>query len=426
MAIVILHRAALASSPYHEWLKDSQEPLFLITSQEKLDAFSESLEMLPQHAYQSVHAVKQYDTNGEVELAVLDIAKTHTIRAIVAQAEFDVERAARLRAYLNIPGQDEHSARCFRNKVTMKAVLQRANVPVAPFSAVQSVHTLLDFAQQYGFPLVVKPQNGAGSYGVTLLRDQSELDHFIAQGFTPALDVVPNLMVEQFVPGRTYHIDGIVVQGKSYTIIPSCYHTESLDFQHNDGEATASYTLAKDNPLTERLQQFVQSVLDALSTPDTTTFHAEVFHTPDDQLVLCEIASRTGGARIGDGLEAALGCNLNELWARQECGLATQNLLRQIKDKEATRPITGWALISPKPGLVKQIPSECGLSEVVDYTVNISAGCTLQAPKAATESIASFVFVADDEQHACHIIDKGRAWFHQYSEIEGLAEHCVG
>ena len=174
---------------------------------------SESLEMLPQHAYQSVHTVKHYDTNGEVELAVLDIAKTHTIRAIVAQAEFDVERVARLRAYLNIPGQDEHSARCFRNKVTMKAVLQRANVPVAPFSAVQSVHTLLDFAQQYGFPLVVKPQNGAGSYGVTLLRDQSELDHFIAQGFTPALDVVPNLMVEQFVPGLTYHIDGIVVQG---------------------------------------------------------------------------------------------------------------------------------------------------------------------------------------------------------------------
>lgn len=426
MAIVILHRAALTSSPYHEWLKDSQEPIFLLVSQEKLNAFSESLEILPRHIYHSVRAIEHYDTSGEVELAVLDIAKHHTIRAIVAQAEFDIERAARLRAYLGIPGQDEDSARHFRNKIDMKKALQHAGLPIAPFAEVQNVHTLIDFTQQHGFPIIVKPQNGAGSFGVTMLSDQTEMAQFIVQGFTPSLDIESNLMVEQFVDGPTYHVDGIVVQGKSYTIVPSCYHTESLDFKNNEGEATASYTLTKDNPLTARLKEFVQLVLDALPTPETTTFHAEVFHTPDDRLVLCEIASRTGGARIGDALEIALSCNLNELWARQECGLETDVLLEQLEINSPKRPVTGWALISPKPGLVKYVPSECDLPEVVDYNLNISAGCTLQAPQAATESIASFVFIADDEQHACRIIDEGRAWFNQHCEIEGPTTHGIG
>ena len=113
MAIVILHRAALAGSPYHEWLSDAGEPLYLIVSAAKLRAFNESVDDLPPGAYAEVRVVEGYDMNGEIELTVLDIARREPVRAIVAHAEFDVERAARLRTYLGIAGQTPESANVY-------------------------------------------------------------------------------------------------------------------------------------------------------------------------------------------------------------------------------------------------------------------------------------------------------------------------
>jgi len=183
--------------------------------------------------------------------------------------------------------------------------------------------------------------------------------------------------------------------------------------------------LADDNLLTGRLQNFVRSVLNILPTPSATTFHAEVFHTPADQLILCEIASRTGGARISDGLEAALGQNINRLWARQECGLDVQGDLADIQEAASQSLLTGWALISPKPGKIRQLPSVCDLPEVIDFTLNTKVGDVLSSPTAATQSIASFVFVVESEEHAHQTIDSCRQWFDAHSLIEREAHHVV-
>ena len=74
-----------------------------------------------------------------------------------------------------------------------------------------------------------------------------------------------------------------------------------IDFGAN--KSLSSYSLHSSNPLTDRLIQFVKNVIEALPSPDTFPFHAEVWVSPSDQpekqneskLVLCEIASRTGG-----------------------------------------------------------------------------------------------------------------------------------
>jgi hypothetical protein len=47
-----------------------------------------------------------------------------------------------------------------------------------------------------------------------------------------------------------------------------------------------------------RLQAYVETVVIALEGPSFFPFHAEVWHTPEDELVLCEIASRVGTCRF--------------------------------------------------------------------------------------------------------------------------------
>jgi phosphoribosylaminoimidazole carboxylase (NCAIR synthetase) len=408
MAIVILHRAALASFPYHDWLRDSSEALYLIVSAAKLAAFNESTSDLPSGAYAQVRVVESYDTSGEVEEIVLGIDAVDPVRAIVAQAEFDMERAARLRACLGLPGQSENSAHVFRNKPAMKACARDAGIAVADWIALTDTPGLLAFVERAGLPIVVKPQNGAGSFNVQVLRRASDLEAFIAKGFTPPLDIRPNMMVESFVTGKTYHIDGLVLDGETRLNWPSVYATASLEFLDNDGEANASYLLHPENPLTARLQRFVQTVLDAFPTPQHCTFHAEVFHTDDDELVLCEIASRTGGARINDTLAACFGVNISEQWARAECGLTPSF------SGTCTAPLRlgGWVLVAPRPGVVDRCPASCDLPGLVDFAPNVAVGQTLSSPKAATECIASFVFQADSEASSKQTIAACRRWFY--------------
>lgn len=425
MAIIILHRASLTSAPYHQWLSDAKEPLFLIVSQAKLDAFGESLDNLPEGAYAQTQAVDKYDTNGTIELAVLAIAKIHKITAIVAQAEFDIERAARLREHLHVQGQSVNSATAYRDKIHMKFLTRKAGIAVADWKALSCIDDLYSFIDIQGYPVVIKPRNGAGSVGVNIIKNQNDLDIVIDKGFSPPVGIKPNMMVEAFVPGRTYHVDGLVINGQPVMVWPSIYTTESLDFQQEGGEPVASYLLSPENPLTSRLQQFVLGLLSALPTPLNTTFHAEVFHTPEDQLVLCEIASRNGGVRIVDGIAAGFDVNIGENWARAECCLIPKFTLPDTSTLLKPKRQSGWTAVAPRSGVVRRLPITCDLPSVIDYRISVKIGDVLSKPKAATESIASFVFVVPDENKAQILIDECRSWFLENSHIDNNAIKCL-
>ncbi|MFE9118738.1 EamA family transporter [Streptomyces sp. NPDC007172] len=61
----------------------------------------------------------------------------------------------------------------------------------------------------------------------------------------------------------------------------------------------------------KRLEEFFDRTLAAFDVPPATAYHLEVFHTPDDRLVLCEIASRVGGDRIPVLTRATYGVDLH-------------------------------------------------------------------------------------------------------------------
>lgn len=86
---------------------------------------------------------------------------------------------------------------------------------------------------------------------------------------------------------------GFVHNGVVCLAWPSIYLTFCGDFK--SATFNASYTLSKENPLVRRIQNFTCEVLKCLGGPSFFPFHCEVFHRKsDDQLVLCEIASRVG------------------------------------------------------------------------------------------------------------------------------------
>ena len=81
------------------------------------------------------------------------------------------------------------------------------------------------------------------------------------------------------------------------------------------------------------------------------TFHCELWHTPDDQIVFCEIASRTGGAMISGTISQSFGINIDKEWFYAECGLP-----RTMPSQLSYQP-SGGIVIPPLDGILEHMPS---------------------------------------------------------------------
>ncbi|MFJ9412647.1 acetyl-CoA carboxylase biotin carboxylase subunit family protein [Streptomyces sp. NPDC101227] len=246
------------------------------------------------------------------ELMIRRLARQRPFTHLVTDNEYDLERAARIREDLGIPGgQSPASALSFRDKVVMKEVAGQA-VATARFARLESIVDLTGFIEKCGYPVVVKPVKQGGSRDIVVLRSEDDLLAFSRRHWRE------DLMAEEFIEGRMYHVDAVLADG--YRFVASSRYLRSC-LGVFSGQNNGSLQLRPDDPFARRLEEFLDRVLGAFDTPDVSAYHLEVFHTPDDELVLCEIASRVGGDRIPALTRATYGVDLHTAVLRQSCGL---------------------------------------------------------------------------------------------------------
>ncbi|MEV5986786.1 hypothetical protein AB0L85_17465 [Streptomyces sp. NPDC052051] len=245
------------------------------------------------------------------ELRIRQLAEEQPFTHLITDNEYDLERAARIREDLKIPGQSSGSALSFRDKAVMKEVARRT-VPTAEFARLETIVDLTDFIAAHAYPVVVKPVKQGGSRDISVLRGAEDLLEFSRRHWRE------DLMVEEFVEGPMYHVDAVLAPG--YRFVASSRYVRSC-LGVFSGQNNGSIQLHPEDPFAQRLEEFFDRVLEAFDTPEVSAYHLEVFHTPDDELVLCEIASRVGGDRIPALTRLTYGVDLHGSWLRQSCGL---------------------------------------------------------------------------------------------------------
>lgn len=414
MTVLILNRGSLALRPYHEWLTDYSGELLLLTSREELDAHGERLPP-PGAGYAHAEAIDDYDRGGRLEARALELAREYDIRHVVACQELDLQRAAALREVLGLPGQDVLSADCFRDKLLMKCRAAAAGVPVAAHAEVHTAVDVLAFAGKHGFPLVIKPREGLSSVGLLILRNRAELDAWLTDGFDADDGREPSLLVEAFVPGSMYHIDGMVFGGRVAAAWPSQYMYQLAAFCEDDTPRLDA-TLDPGDPLAGRLLAFTDRVLAALPTPETTTFHAEVFRTPDDELVLCEIASRNGGALIKSVLEALFGVNFPVAWVRASVGLPVP----LPADGRRLRParMAGQVLLLKRSGFIRRMPERPPFPWVERYQPFVRTGEQCPAATSSGDFMVAMVVSGPDRRECEDRMRRAARWFDEELLLE--------
>lgn len=414
MAVLILNRMPLTRTPYHEWLRDSPSPLVLFTSLSSVDITKRELDAL-RSRYAELRVFDDFHRNGLVEWDAVKSHEQQPFTSIVALSESDIVRAADLRDYFGLPGQSRASALAFRDKRLMKELLEKAGVPVTPSQRLGSISDLVAFLEQHGAPVVVKPRGGSGSTGVSVIRSEGDLSRFLRDGLTDNFDVFSTLMVEKFVDGTMYHVDGLIRGGKVVFLWPSLYTVDCLAFR--EGGGVASHLLDPEHPLRRRLQDFTRRVLEALPAPPSTAFHAEIFHRADGELLLNEIASRVGGARVNDAMERAFGINMLECMTRAECGLEL-NLPRELTGSDPTpQRIAGWLVVPPRAGILQSAPSKAPMPWIIGYRLESDIGAELGEAGFSTESLATMVVESSQASETQRRIAEAQAWFETACQV---------
>jgi len=388
--------------------------LLLITLKKEMDFSGEN-------AYEHIETVDDYDS-GYVEWLAYELNKKYHFTHIISLTEGDVIRVARIREKLGILGENQsiESGLRYRDKFVMKQILLNNGLSVPNFASVESVTDLLKFVEARGYPVVVKPRKGYGSINTAIIKNDDDLFQYIQKYFHGhGLDNALDFEVESFINGQMFHIDGIVINGEVKIVWPSKYVNTVVDFEKNP--FIAGFTLSNDNPVTHRLQSYIVDVIKALGGPKCFPFHAEAWHTVDDDIVLCEIASRGGGGGIKLEIKEAFGLDMDRTWSQFQCEdyITNRDLLNE-DTWETIKPeqLTGWIYIYPHKGKLLQIPDDCKEDYCLGFIPYATNDTEFKDRTSCFDAVASILVKGDTEEEVEKNINRVYSWWEQNTKWE--------
>ncbi len=261
------------------------------------------------HAYEQVSSVVD-------EAALLHTVRTVQAREWVDRLEATVEAhimaAARVREQCSIPGTSTRTAWLCRDKPAMKEALREAGIPTAQSTGTASMDEAREFAEQVGFPLVVKPRDGAGAAATHRVDGPEALTRALAEC---GVDRGASVAIEEFVEGHEGFWDTLTAEGEVVHEFVSHYYPgvlEAMRTQWISPQIVA--TNQADEETYAEVREMGRRVLAALDIGTSAT-HMEWFFGPKG-LKFSEIGCRPPGVGMWDVYCAANDLDLYREWAQ--------------------------------------------------------------------------------------------------------------
>ncbi|MFD8765054.1 ATP-grasp domain-containing protein [Streptomyces mirabilis] len=231
------------------------------------------------------------------------------VKALLTVNEYLTEVAARSCAALGLPGNDPERAAAARNKALMATAFDAGHVTTPRTKVVADLRELrvLHAAGAVCFPCVVKPADGAGSAGVTVVTGPSELEPaWHAARAARGMYGMPRderVLVQDHVEGREFSVESVTQRGLTSHLCITRKHTTDGIHRVELGHALPAHLPAA----AERalLEQAVRAIA-AVGIHNGAT-HTELVLGPDGRCTVLEIGARLGAGHIGVLMQHALG-----------------------------------------------------------------------------------------------------------------------
>jgi biotin carboxylase len=356
---------------------------------------------------------------------ILGYARRIGADAVLTTNEYLTPLVAEICAALDLPGNDPALAGSARSKAAMARQFRRCSV-TAPDTRVFSQEPdmcRLAASGQLTFPCVVKPAEGAGSVGVTVVTNGVEATAAFRavqnrRGMY-AMDLDPAVVIQELIEGAEYSVESITQNGKSTHL---CVTRKMVTHGAHRVEIGHGLPHALPPEVELAIYKQVDLAIAAVGIRNGAS-HTEVMLTPDGQCAVIEIGARLGAGQIGFLIQHALG--IDPWMACLDTALGRPAHLSPTRTDYATVRF----LTAPHPGQLAAIEGLPDRSPQVPLVrVRRSLGETVNGIGDNTGRLGSFVVVGTDQRRvdrdADHLLAQVRIEVEPFDPHGHATDHC--
>lgn len=239
--------------------------------------------------------------------------KLGRIERILAASEHIQVQVAQVREWLGVPGMDAATAMNFRDKDRMKAAFRAHGVPCARSVAATNETEALDFLAEVGYPVVVKPVDGAATQSTYKVNDEASLREVIRG--SGASEAQP-LQIEEFMVGDEHSFETVSVGGVPQWHSLTHYVPGPLDVVRNPWiQYRVILPREVDATRYDDIRTVGRQALQALGIR-TGLSHMEWFRRKDGTIAINEVAARPPGVQIMPLINRAHDVDFFSSWGR--------------------------------------------------------------------------------------------------------------
>jgi biotin carboxylase len=227
---------------------------------------------------------------------------------------------AEVRDALDIEGLRGETARRFRDKDHMKAVLRAHGVPVAKSLLARSPRELWEGLQTLGFPAIVKPRAGLGARATFRVSSPDDARALARQGVVPSAQ--QPLQLEEFVRASELTCETVTVRGHAVWRSGTRYLPSPLEVLETPWiQYCVLLPREADDPTFTRFAPTNDAALSALfgrwasTAAGTALTHMEWFLRDDGSALVNEVGARPPGVLIMPLMSLAHETDLVADWA---------------------------------------------------------------------------------------------------------------
>jgi hypothetical protein len=304
---------------------------------------------LPEPARQALAHYEQATLTDEVGVlaALHGLAQHASIDQVECLWEPYMILAARIRESFGLPGMTVEETLPFRDKERMKQKIDTAGIRTPWHVSATTVAEVWEAAERVGYPLIVKPIDGAGSADTYRVDTEQELAEVL-----PLLRHVPEVSVEEFIDGEEFTYDTVCANGSILFENIMWYRPRPLQMKMHEWISPTSIVLRDLSvPHLQGGRQMGGEVLPALGFRSGFT-HMEWYRKADGEAVFGEIGGRPPGARVVDLMNYATDGDLYVAWAEAVVqGRLSQPLERKFNSGSVFKRAKGVGRITHIEGL---------------------------------------------------------------------------
>lgn len=256
--------------------------------------------------------VKNVVDEGALADAVNRLARRRPVDRLEATVEAHVMAAAHVREQLQIHGTTARTAWLCRDKPAMKEAVRAAGIGCAASARVTTRDEARAFVKQQGYPVIVKPLDGAGASGATRCDDDKTLEDAMT---SLRVDQGRGIAIEEFLTGHEGFYDTITIDGQVAIDFATHYYPNVLEAMRTRWISPQIVTTNRiDQPSYQELRAMGQKAIAALGIWTSAT-HMEWFFG-DKGLKFSEIGCRPPGVSVWDIYAAANEFDIYQAWGQ--------------------------------------------------------------------------------------------------------------